>query len=164
MAVREGKGKRDRIVPLSATTITALHDYLTVRDMAQTDHLLIFRQRVIKPSLLQNRLRRYGKAVDVKVSPHRLRYTLATRLLNAGMDIVSIQRLWGHEKLETTMIYAHVHDTTVERDFRQAMASLEAGRERRPMAAQAESILLVEELFSHTGEPVSLATQALDRV
>ena len=164
VAVREGKGKRDRIVPLSATTITALHDYLTVRDTPQTDHLLIFRQRVIKPSLVQNRLRRYGKAVDVKVSPHRLRHTLATRLLNAGMDIVSIQRLLGHEKLETTMIYAHVHDTTVERDFRQAMASLEAGRERRPIAAQTESILLVEELFSHTGEPVSLATQALDRV
>ncbi len=164
LAVREGKGKRDRIIPLSATTITALHDYLTVRDTAQTDHLLIFRQRVIKPSLVQNRLRRYGKAVDVKVSPHRLRHTLATRLLNAGMDIVSIQRLLGHEKLETTMIYAHVHDATVERDFRQAMASIEASREQGPIVAQTESILLTEKFFSHTRKPVSIATQALDCV
>jgi site-specific recombinase XerD len=164
VAVREGKGKRDRIVPLSAATITALHDYLTVRDMAQTDHLLIFRQGVIKPSLVQNRLRRYGEAVDVEVSPHRLRHTLATRLLNAGMDIVSIQRLLGHEKLETTMIYAHVHDATVERDFRQAMASLEASREQGPIVTQTESILLAEKFFSHTRKPVSLATQALDCV
>ena len=90
----------------------------------------------------------------------RLRHTLATRLVNVGMDIVSIQRLLGHEKLDTTMIYARVHDTTVERDFRQAMARLEAGRERRPAIAQTESMLLVEELFSHTREPVSVATQA----
>ena len=164
LAVREGKGKRDRITPLSATTITVLHDYLAVRGTAQTDHLLIFRQQAINPGLVQGRLRRYGAAVGVAVSPHRLRHTLATRLVNVGMDIVSIQRLLGHEKLDTTMIYARVHDTTMERDFRQAMARLEAGREQRPAAAQTESMLLVEELFSHTREPVSVATQAPDCV
>jgi site-specific recombinase XerD len=164
VAVREGKGKRDRMVPLSATTVTTLQDYLAVRGPAQTDHLLIFRQRAIRPSLVQARLCRYGQAVDVKVSPHRLRHTLATRLVNAGMDIVSIQRLLGHEKLETTMIYAHVHDGTVEQDFRQAMACLEAGREQGPMLAQTESILWVEKFFSHTRKPVSIATQALDCV
>jgi integrase/recombinase XerC len=160
LAVREGKGKRDRIIPLSVTTTTVLHDYLAVRGTAQTNHLLIFRQQDIKAALVQGRLRRYGETVGVEVSPHRLRHTLATRLVNVGMDIVSIQRLLGHEKLGTTMIYARVHDTTVERDFRQAMARLEAGRERRPAIAQTESMLLVEELFSHTREPVSVATQA----
>jgi site-specific recombinase XerD len=164
VAVREGKGKRDRIVPLSAATVTALHDYLAVRGMAQTDHLLIFRQQTIRPSLVQARLRRYGKIVDVKVSPHQLRHTLATRLVNVGMDVVSIQRLLGHEKLETTMIYAHVHDITVERDFRQAMASLEASREHGPIVDQTEPIPLVEKFFSHTGTPVSITTQALDCV
>jgi hypothetical protein len=98
-------------------------------------------------------------AAGVKVWPHRLRHTLATRLVNAGMDIVSIQRLLGHEKLETTMIYAHVHDTTVERDFRQAMARLEASQESPP-AAQTVPTPLVEEFFSHTWEPVSTLTQA----
>ena len=164
LAVREGKGKRDRIVPLLATTVTALHGYLAVRGTAQTDHLLIFRQRAIRPSLVQGRLRRYGKAVDVKLSPHRLRHTLATRLVNAGMDIVSIQRLLGHEKLETTLIYAHVHDATVEQDFRQAMASLEAARERRPIAVQTKPMLLAQELFFHTRKSVSIATQAPDCV
>jgi len=103
-------------------------------------------------------------AVAVEVSPHRLRHTLATRLVNAGMDVVSIQRLLGHEKLDTTMIYIHVHDITVERDFRQAMARLEAGHERRSAAAQTGSMLLVEEPFAHTCEPVCVATQASDCV
>ena len=152
------------MVPLSAATVTALLDYLAVRGTAQTDHLLIFRQRAIRPSLVQARLRRYGQAVDVKVSPHRLRHTLATRLVNVGMDIVSIQRLLGHEKLETTMIYAHVHDATMEQDFRQAMASLEASREQGPIVDQTEPISLVEKFFSHTHKPVSIATQALDCV
>jgi len=95
LAVREGKGKRDRIIPLSSTTVTVLQDYLTVRGMAQTDHLLTFRQRTIKPGLVQARLRRYGETTGVQVSPHRLRHTLATRLVNVGMDIVSIQRFVG---------------------------------------------------------------------
>jgi integrase/recombinase XerD len=164
LAVREGKGKRDRIIPLSVTTVAILHDYLTMRGTAQTDHMLIFRQQDIKPDLVQGRLRRYGEAVGVEVSPHRLRHTLATRLVNAGMEIVSIQRLLGHEKLNTTMIYACVHDTTVERDFRQAMARLEAGREQRPAGAQTEIMLLVEEFFSHTRESVPVANQASDCV
>jgi integrase/recombinase XerD len=159
LAVRAGKGKRDRIIPLSATTITVLHDYLTVRGTAQTDHLLIFRQRAVKPSLVQARLRRCGAAVGVKVSPHRLRHTLATRLVNAGMDMISIQRLLGHEKLDTTLIYTHVHDTTVERDFRQAMARLEA-RYERWSAAQTEPMPLVEQFFAHTRESVSATTRS----
>jgi hypothetical protein len=95
----------------------------------------------------------------VEVSPHRLRHTLATRLLNAGMDIVSIQHLLGHEKLDTTMIYTHVHDTTVERDFRQAMARLDPRYERRAGTAQSESTPLVEEFFPHTDQPVSIINQ-----
>ena len=57
--------------------------------------------------------------------PHRLRHTCATRLLNAGMDIVHIQNLLGHEHLTTTMIYARVQDATVENDFRQAIGQIE---------------------------------------
>ena len=119
-------------------------------------HLLIFDQQPIKPTLVQARLRRYGAAVGVAVSPHRLRHTLATRLVNAGMDIISIQRLLGHEKLDTTMIYAHVHDTTMEQDFRQAMARLAHGQGRLPMPAQLESGTLAEELFFHAPTSVSI--------
>jgi len=147
--VREGKGKRDRAVPLSEVAVTALQDYLTVRGASATDHLLLFRQQPVKPDFIQRRLSQYGDAVAVKVSPHRLRHTLATRLVNAGMEITSIQKLLGHEKLTTTMIYAQVHNATVEQDFHRAMACLDAKRTSQPL-----SISLAEELFSHKMEPV----------
>jgi site-specific recombinase XerD len=153
LMVRQGKGKRDRFIPLSATTIQVLHDYLAVRGTAHTDHLLLFGQRRIKPALVQTRLRRYGKTVGVQVSPHRLRHTLATRLVNVGMDIVPIQRLLGHEKLATTQIYARVHDTTVEQDFRQAMDYLEGKSPPRPPATRAEPMLLVGEMLFHVRNP-----------
>ena len=124
LIVRQGKENRDRVVPLSPTLLVALETYLPVRGEAQTDHLLIYSQRAVKPGMIQGRLHRYGRQVQVKVSPHRLRHTLATRLLNEGMPITSIQRLLGHEKLETTMLYARVHDETVRRDFERAQARL----------------------------------------
>jgi integrase/recombinase XerD len=156
LAHRQGKGQRDRILPLTTTTCQILANYLAVRGHALTDHLLIFGQQPIKPRLVQTSLNRYGAAVGVAVSPHRLRHTLATRLVNAGMDIISIQRLLGHEKLDTTMIYAHVYDTTMEQDFRQAMARLAVGQGQLPMPAQLASASLAEELFSHAPTSVSV--------
>ncbi|MGD8244993.1 MAG: tyrosine-type recombinase/integrase [Anaerolineae bacterium] len=143
LVIREGKGKRDRVIPLSEAIHTTLRAYLTVRGGAQTDHLFIFREQPIRPDLVQRRLRRYGEKTRVEVSPHRLRHTLATRLVNIGMDITSIQRLLGHEKLTTTMVYACVHDVTMEQDFRQAMMRLEGGSD--PPALKS----LEQELFSH---------------
>jgi len=124
LVVRQGKGQHDRVVPLSTTLVSVLEAYLAVRGPAGSDHLLLYRQQAIQPSLIQGRLYRYGQAAGVKVSPHRLRHTLATRLLNQGMPITSIQRLLGHDKLDTTMVYAHVHDETVRSDFEQAMTRL----------------------------------------
>jgi integrase/recombinase XerD len=149
LMVREGKGRRDRVIPLSQATVTVLGEYLAVRGEARTDHLLTMGQAAVKPRLVRQRLARYGRAIGLKVWPHRLRHTLATRLVNTGMPIVSIQRLLGHNKLETTMIYARVHDITVEHDFRLAMARLEAAREAHSVLALAEPIPLAEGLFSH---------------
>jgi site-specific recombinase XerD len=124
LIVRQGKEDRDRTIPLSSTLLVALNAYLPVRGEAQTDHLLIYHQQAIQPSLIRDRLNRYGKQASVKVSPHRLRHTLATRLLNEGMPITSLQRLLGHEKLDTTLVYARVHNETVRRDFERAQARL----------------------------------------
>ena len=150
LLIRQGKGQRDRFIPLSPATVSALHSYLAVRGPAHTDHLLLYDRRPIKPGLIQARLRRYGKAAQVGVSPHRLRHTLATRLMNAGANIVTIQRLLGHEKLETTQIYAHVYDATVEQDFYRTIARLESDREQPSTVAGVGSILLREEFLSHT--------------
>ena len=164
LVVREGKGRRDRVIPLSETTVAVLRDYGVVRGEARTNHLLTFGHSAIKPRLVEDRLARYGASVGLKVWPHRLRHTLATRLVNAEMNIVSIQRLLGHDKLETTMVYARVYDITVERDFQLAMARLEAGREARPGLALAEPIPATEKLFSHSRRPVLMATQAANCV
>ncbi len=61
----------------------------------------------------------------VKVYPHRLRHTCATQLLNAGCRVTSIQKFLGHKRLNSTMIYARVHDRTVAEDYYSAMARVE---------------------------------------
>lgn len=124
LVVRHGKPDRDRTVPLSPNLSMALKAYLPQRGEAPTDHLLIYRQRAIKPTLVIGRLRRYGQEAQVEVSPHRLRHTLATRLLNAGMPITSLQHLLGHERLDTTLVYARVHNDTVQSDYERAYACM----------------------------------------
>jgi site-specific recombinase XerD len=124
LMVRQGKENRDRAVPLSPTLLTALQAYLPVRGETSTDHLLIYHQQAINSSLIRKRLARYGLQAQVQVSAHRLRHTLATRLLNEGMPITSLQHLLGHEKLQTTLLYARVHDETVRRDYERACERL----------------------------------------
>ncbi len=124
LIVRQGKENRDRSVPLSSTLVVALRAYLPLRGAAQSQHLLIYHGRRIQDTLIRERLRRYGQEVQVEVTPHRLRHTLATRLLNEGMPITSLQKLLGHEQLDTTLIYARVHDETVRRDYEMASAHL----------------------------------------
>ncbi|MBE7467531.1 MAG: hypothetical protein DPW09_14970 [Anaerolineae bacterium] len=76
-----------------------------------------------------------GLAAGVaEVTPHRLRHSLATRLLNAGMDITRIQKLLGHTQLSTTQVYAQVLDLTLEADYRRAMTKIEL--RSRPLSNQ----------------------------
>lgn len=75
--------------------------------------------------LVRDRVQAAGERVGVKLSPHRLRHTFATQLLNAGCRVTSIQKLLGHRRLNSTMIYARVHDRTVAEDYYAAMAEIE---------------------------------------
>jgi site-specific recombinase XerD len=136
--------------------VQTLQAYQQVHEPAATGHVFTRRGKPISVSLVQNRLRRYGQAVGVAVSPHRLRHTLATRLVNAGMKITSLQRLLGHEKLTTTMIYAHIHDETMTQDFQQAMACLEATGGPQPASREA-SESLVQAFFAHPIQPAPTA-------
>lgn len=163
LLIREGKGRQDRVIPLSQTTVAALQDYLAVRGEARSDHLLIYAQWAIRPRMVQQRIASYGKAVGLKVWPHRLRHTLATRLVNVGMNIVSIQRLLGHDKPETTMIYARVHDTTVERDFQLAIARLEAHQQPASIPQLPEPPLAIS-WFSLADSRVHIAYQTANCV
>jgi hypothetical protein len=61
----------------------------------------------------------------VKVTPHQLRHTYATQLVNAGCRITTLQALMGHRHLNTTLTYARVHNRTVAEDYYTAMAVVE---------------------------------------
>ena len=125
--VREGKGRKDRVVYLSEIAAQVLDHYLQIVPHPSTSPLWVRRSgRPIIYQWLHARIVAIGKAVRVvDLTPHRLRHTLATRLLNAGMEITRIQKLLGHQEISTTMIYACVLDPTVEADYRRAMCQIE---------------------------------------
>lgn len=125
--VRQGKGQRDRVVYLSDTACQAIRTYLRGQPLDQTSPLWVTpKAKVVTQLWLGQRVAAIGKQIGVPdLCPQRLRHTLATRLLNAGMEITRIQKLLGHDRLATTMIYARVLDATVEADYRKALRQIE---------------------------------------
>jgi len=163
LIVRQGKGMKDRAVLMTDTTVRAIQEYLVVRGPGPTDHVLLYRNQPVCKDLLRSRITSGGRRVGVKVNPHRLRHTAATQLLNAGCRVTSIQKLLGHKSLNTTMIYARVHDRTVAEDYYSAMEQVE-GRMRLLDTGYSEPLEVAErdrllELMSHLGE-IELTTEA----
>ena len=171
LRVRLGKGQRERVVYLSTLSQQALDLYLAATPRAPTDPLwqLPDGQPLTYPRLY-DAIRAVGQAAGVAdVTPHRLRHTLATRLLNSGMDVTRIQKLLGHEHLSTTLIYARVADTTVEHDYRQAMDQVESQQPPLsttpiavadwPLPVTADTALALPELCL---QPAQLAYNQLD--
>jgi len=126
LCVRHAKLQRDRLVYLSLRTIAALRAYLVVREAAGSDHLLVQRGSPLTTACVAHRLERWGQGLGIRLSPHRLRHTYATRLLNAGMPIASLQKTLGHRSLDKTVLYARIADPVVEGDYYRALAALEA--------------------------------------
>ena len=63
----------------------------------------------------------YARKAGIKASCHQLRHTMATQLLNADADLVSIQDLLGHTRIKTTQRYARVSNVKVQRDYHKAI-------------------------------------------
>ena len=135
----QGKGSRERVVYLTETVVQALQRYLTL--CPHPEWALLFvnaRGGAMDANRPRDRLRALGAAAQVTgVTPHRLRHTLATRLINVGTPITTLQKLLGHDHLGTTQIYARVYDATVERDYREAMSRLEPSC---PMLAKTDAV------------------------
>jgi len=125
LTVRQGKGLTDRTVLLTDTTVRAVQEYLAVRGPGPTNHVFLYRNQPVTKDLLRSRIKAAGVRAGVQVTPHQLRHTAATQLLNAGCRVTSIQKLLGHKELNTTMIYARVHDRTVADDYYSAMEQVE---------------------------------------
>jgi site-specific recombinase XerD len=127
LSVRQGKGLKDRTVYLTDRAVVVLQAYLDRRGMGGSDHVFLYHHRSLRQDLIRARLKAAGQRVGVSVTPHRLRHTCATQLLNAGCRVTSIQKLLGHRRLNSTMIYARIHDRTVAGDYYAAMGQIEKG-------------------------------------
>jgi integrase/recombinase XerD len=116
-----GKGRRERQVFLTNDWIKELTAaYLTTRAALDVDHAqLLFNQRCrpLTTAAMRSRLTKAAIAAGLsgRVTPHMLRHTAATQLVEAGVDIRYIQRLLGHASLTTTEIYTHVSDRALRR-------------------------------------------------
>ncbi len=121
--VREGKGRRDRVVYLTAKATAVLGEYLQTVPHAPGDLVLSWQGQPLRYEQAWERIYCLGRTAGISgLSPHRLRHTYATYLLNHGVSIDALRRLMGHENLNTTLIYARLADTTLERQYRAAMA------------------------------------------
>ena len=124
-----GKGKKERLCPLGRPALAALQAYLAQRELAgqatrrQAGALFLNQegQRLTARSvqrLLKTYLVEAGLPADY--SPHALRHSFASHILDGGADLRSVQELLGHENLSTTQIYTHVSAERLQRAYRAA--------------------------------------------
>ena len=109
-----GKGRKERIIPVGAVALKALQQYRFEANV-QTGPLFLskLKKRMSARSIwLMLRKHLSQTSIQLRVSPHKLRHSFATHLLDNGADLRSVQTLLGHANLSTTQIYTHV---TMER-------------------------------------------------
>jgi integrase/recombinase XerD len=125
--IQQSKGQQDRIVFFSDVVSDALKAYLAVRGSKRSlrENVFLVRNKPLSISYCGHRLRSYGKQCGVHITPHQLRHTCATLLLNEKVPVVSIQKILGHQRVETTMGYARLYDATVAEDYFRAMEWIE---------------------------------------
>lgn len=117
-----GKGKKYRISYLNARAEVALKKYLMER--TDNDPALFVKERKpytrLQKTGVESIIRKIGKraGIERRVYPHLIRHTHATTALNRGMDVTKVQKILGHKKLETTMIYAKVSQEDVKYDHK----------------------------------------------
>jgi len=127
-----GKGSKQRIVPLGRKAKQSLRNYSSSRDSVldegyrdETNGSAVFitkRGKRLSPKSVNVLMNRYiGKVSEIKKkSPHVLRHSFATHLLDRGADLLAVKELLGHESLSTTQIYTHVSVERLKKIYAQA--------------------------------------------
>jgi site-specific recombinase XerD len=126
LCVFNGKGSKDRMVYLSEDAQTALAQYMKKRRASKDKRVFLvqkgpLRGKPISVRGIQKRIEYYAQKTGIEVSCHHLRHTMATQLLNADADLVTIQDLLGHSKITTTQCYCRVSNLKVQRDYDKAI-------------------------------------------
>jgi site-specific recombinase XerD len=124
--VFNGKGSKDRVVYLSEDALSALQSYMQKRKWSKEKKVFLvqkgpLRGKPISVRGIQKRIEYYAQKTGIQVSCHHLRHTMATQLLNADADLVTIQDLLGHSKITTTQCYCRVSNLKVQRDYYKAI-------------------------------------------
>ncbi len=121
-----GKRGKERLVPLGSFATKALNNYLGIREekfgsLKEAIFLNKFGNRV-SDRWMRKRLESYLKQTGIlkPATPHTLRHSFATHLLNRGADLRSVQELLGHEKLSTTQIYTHITPKRLKQVYEKA--------------------------------------------
>lgn len=122
-----GKGRKERLVPIGTPALQAIEAYWAHLPARPTGDQPVFcsetrRRSPVSPVMLARRLKRYLAlaGLDPALTPHKLRHSYATHLLDAGADLRSVQELLGHARLETTQIYTHVTTERLRRAYQKA--------------------------------------------
>jgi integrase/recombinase XerC len=120
-----GKRSKERLIPLIPSVVKTIHNYLIVRQEMQleTDFLLVTEKgNKIYETLVYRVINNYFSKVSTKVkkSPHILRHSFATHLLNQGADLNSVKELLGHSSLASTQVYTHNSLEKIKEVYNQA--------------------------------------------
>ena len=110
-----GKGKKERLVPIGEPALNAIRNYWNLLERQPSGQSPVFLSEKKKPTplapyILQVRLKKHlaTAGLDPSLTPHKLRHSYATHLLDAGADLRSVQELLGHAHLVTTQVYTHL--------------------------------------------------------
>ena len=126
MRVR-GKGRKERMVPIGLPALDAIKEYWNRAGYAPAAQMPIFwanarNIRPLSPRTVQLRLKKYLRTagLDPNLTPHKLRHSFATHILDAGADLRSVQELLGHAHLATTQVYTHITTERLKRAYEKA--------------------------------------------
>jgi len=125
-----GKGKKERITPIGASALQTIQHYMEFRNKraqnnSNFDAKVLFvnkHGRRLSTRSVRRKMDKYLKmaGLDPAISPHTLRHSFATHMLNNGADLRSVQELLGHQSLSTTQVYTHLTTTRLKEVYENA--------------------------------------------